>query len=216
MGVIQPDFWLYDYYVKNYAVKNNKQLNEISMLELGNQTFQDSCLISQLNLPKTVKEYWESKGVMHTSIDLNGKDGAVPLDLSKPLPANFFNAFNIVTNCGTSEHVDNQYECWKNIHKSLKVNGFLLCANPEKDKYNEKHCNWFYDIKFFEAFACRLGYTIYHLGSLLFPFNGGYVIFAAMEKTKDGEFVFSEDEFTSLIHSVKNSAVVGVPKSLNA
>jgi len=23
MGVIQPDFWLYEYYVNNYAVKNN-------------------------------------------------------------------------------------------------------------------------------------------------------------------------------------------------
>ena len=202
MGVVQPDFWLYEYYVKDFAAKNNKLLSEIKMLELGNQTFQDSNLIAQLNLPATVKEYWKKKGVKHTSIDLNGKDGAVILDLSKPLPENFFNAFDIVTNCGTSEHVDNQFECWRNIHNSLKVNGYLLSANPEKNKYNRNHCNWFYDMNFFEVFADRLNYTVYLLGRMYFPYNGGYVIFAALEKSKETGFLFSEDEFNSLLHEI--------------
>ena len=202
MGVVQPDLWLYVYYVKDFAVRNNKMLSEITMLELGNQTFQDSNLISQLNLPLTVKKYWENMGVKHTSIDLNGKDCAINLDLSKPLPENFFNAFDIVTNCGTSEHVDNQFECWRKIHKSLKVKGFLLSANPEKDKYNRNHCNWFYDMNFFEVFAERLNYTTYLLGRMFFPYNGGYVIFAALEKTKETEFRFREDEFNSLLHGI--------------
>lgn len=205
MGVVQPDFWLYDYYVNYFALKNNKQYCDISMLELGNQTFQDSSLISQLKLPPTVKEYWENKGVMHTSIDLNGQDGAIPVDLSKPLPEKYQNAFDIVTNCGTSEHVDNQFECWKNIHKCLRVNGFLLSANPETGKYNEKHCNWFYDMNFFEVFAARLGYSIYMLARLFFPKNGGYVIFASMEKKAMTQFDFDEDRFNSLLHYLKRS-----------
>lgn len=199
MGVIQPDFWLYDYYVNNYAAKNNKSLHEVAMLELGNQTFQDESLISKLNLPRTVKEYWESKGLKHISIDLNGEDGALKLNLAAPLPDEYKNAFDIVTNAGTSEHVDNQFECWRNIHNCLKLNGFLLSAIPEKHQYNEEHCDWFYDTKFFEVFAERLGYKIYLLGRLLFPFNGGYVIFAALEKVNEIKFNFSEEEINSLL-----------------
>ena len=203
MGVIQPDFWLYEYYVKNFAALNGKSLSDIYMLELGNQTFQDKALISSLNLPLTVKHYWESKGVKHTSIDLNGEDGTLPLDLSKPLPEKFYNAFDIVTNCGTSEHVENQFECWKNIHKCLKTKGFLLSAIPEKGRYNENHCDWFYDMNFFEVIADRLSYKIYMLGRILFPFNGGYVIFSAMEKLKESEFDFSEAEINSLVQKVR-------------
>lgn len=205
MGIVQPDFWLYDYYVKNYSAGNSKSFSDISMLELGNQTFQDKELISSLNLPGTVKEYWESKGIKHTSIDLNGEDGALSLDLSKPLPEKFYDAFDIVTNCGTSEHVDNQFECWKNIHKCLKVNGFLLSANPETGMYNEKHCEWFYDMNFFQNFADKLSYKIYMLGRILFPYNGGYVIFAAMEKTKETDFNFKEDEINQMIHNIRRT-----------
>lgn len=203
MGVIQPDFWLYEYYINNYSVRNNKQLNEISMLELGNQTFQDKELIKILNLPKTVKQYWVSKGVKHTSIDLNGCDGALPFDLSSGLHEYFHNAFDIVTNCGTSEHVENQFECWKNIHNCLKVNGLLLCANPEIGKYNENHCDWFYDMNFFEKFSNRLAYRTYMLGRILFPLNGGYVIFAALEKTKETEFDFTFEEINSLLYRIR-------------
>lgn len=203
MGIVQPDFWLYDYYVNNFAEENGKTLSEISMLELGNQTFQDIKLIKNLNLPLTAKEYWQSKGVKHTSVDLNGLDGALELDLSKALPEKYYNAFDIVTNCGTSEHVKNQFECWKNIHKCLKVKGYLLSANPEINKYNDKHCDWFYDINFFNQFAEHLGYKIYLLGELLFPYNGGYVIFASMKKIIESEFNFKEAEFNSLLHKIR-------------
>lgn len=203
MGVIQPDFWLYEYYISDYAVKNKLTLAELRMLELGNQTFQDNALISKLNLPNTVKEYWEAKGMEHVSIDMNGKDRSLIYDLSKPLPENFFNAFDIVTNCGTSEHVSSQYECWKNIHKCLKPNGLLLSANPEKNNYNINHCDWFYDIKFFETFSEKLDYKIYMLGRILFPHNGGYVIFTAMQKTGHSEFHFSENELNSLLLKVR-------------
>lgn len=113
-----------------------------------------------------------NKDVKHVSIDLYGEDGALPLDLSIPFPERFYNAFEIVTNGGTSEHVDNQFECWRNIHKCLKLNGFLLSTSPEKYKYNKDHCDWFCDVNFFEVFAQRLGYKIYFLGRVLFPHNG--------------------------------------------
>lgn len=203
MGVIQPDFWLYDYYVDFFMRRNKKQPEDVAMLELGNQTFQDEVLMEKLNLPRTVKEYWEKRGIRHTSVDLNAEDGAIPLNLSVPLPREYFNQFDIVTNGGTSEHVDNQFECWKNIHKCLKLNGFLLSANPEKYNYNDKHCDWFYDTDFFEVFAKRLGYTVHMNGRVLFPFNGGYVIFAALEKVEELEFDFTKEELDSLLLKIR-------------
>lgn len=112
---------------------------------------------------------------------------------AQPLPEKFNNAFDIVTNCGTSEHVGNQFECWRNIHNCLKLNGFLLSAVPETGRYNEKHCDRFYDMNFFEIFADRLSFKTYLLPKILFPYNGGYIILA-MEKTKESGFDFSEAE----------------------
>lgn len=83
-------------------------LPEIStMIELGNK--------KTGNL--VWKGYFESIGIDHTSIDLNGEDGALALDLGSPIdlpPA------DVVTNIGTSEHVFNQEACFDNIDRLSK------------------------------------------------------------------------------------------------
>lgn len=120
MGIIKPDFYLFRHYISQYSKINNKNYSDIKMLELGNQIFQDDTLIREESLPHSAKEYYMNMGVEHTSIDLNGEDGALQIDLSKPIPEEYNNKFDIVTNFGTAEHVDNQFECWRNIHNSLK------------------------------------------------------------------------------------------------
>ena len=74
--------------------------------ELGNQRFGSVA----------AKTVYQRKGVIHTSIDINGLDGAIPLDLDTPIPANMRQKFRVVTNYGTSEHVNNQYSAFKNVH----------------------------------------------------------------------------------------------------
>ncbi len=72
------------------------------MLELGDQT------IDTDQIPEsTGKEYYENRGVLHTSFDLNGNHGALRVDLSKPIRnPDWLGAFDIITNSGTSEHVE--------------------------------------------------------------------------------------------------------------
>lgn len=74
-----------------------------SMLELGNKRGTEH---------EPYKPYFEERGWRHVSVDLNGEDGALALDLRKPLK---LGTFDVVTNFGTSEHVDDQEPVWRNI-----------------------------------------------------------------------------------------------------
>jgi 2-polyprenyl-3-methyl-5-hydroxy-6-metoxy-1,4-benzoquinol methylase len=81
---------------------------------------------------KVAKDYWESLGIKHTSIDINGEHGALPMDLSKPIDVEEIGGpFNIVTNFGTSEHVSDQYECFRNIHNLCRFDGLIIHSVPE-------------------------------------------------------------------------------------
>jgi hypothetical protein len=70
------------------------------MLELGDQT------IGADGIPeKTGKEYYENRGVQHTSFDLNAKHGALPVDLAQPIrDPQWRGAFDIITNSGGDRH----------------------------------------------------------------------------------------------------------------
>jgi len=99
----------------------------LRMCELGNQYM-------RFGRYKTAKQYFESLGVDHTSIDMNGRDGALKYDLSKPI-SDFEEYFDIVTNFGTSEHVENQERCFDNIDRMCRVGGAMIHAVPLKGAY---------------------------------------------------------------------------------
>ena len=46
--------------------------------------------------------------------DLNGKNGSIKVDLTK-INTQYNNNYNIITDHGTIEHVEDQYMCFKNI-----------------------------------------------------------------------------------------------------
>jgi len=80
-----------------------------TMIELGNKKNENG----------TYKDHFESMGIKHLSIDWNGKDGALPLNLNTRLWSLLFPA-DVVTNFGTSEHVENQEIVFENIHHLSK------------------------------------------------------------------------------------------------
>lgn len=88
-----------------------------SMLELGNK----------VNRERTYKRFFESFGYRHVSVDINGKDGALKLDLREPLN---LGTFDMVTNIGTSEHVSEQEPCWRNIAEAMHVGSVLVSHTP--------------------------------------------------------------------------------------
>lgn len=135
------------------------------MLELGDQVIGESGPISEL----TGKEYFENRGVLHTSFDLNGKHGALWVDLSKPIRnPKWLGAFDIVTNSGTSEHVEPfgaQYECFMNIHICLRQGGIAVHLVPDIVELEQRgrwknHCNYYYSHEFFTLLADLNGYDL--------------------------------------------------------
>lgn len=128
-----------------------KSFEGLKMCELGDQRM-------KWNEHKTGKKYFIAHGIQeHVSLDLNGKNGALKVDLSKPIDQ-WQKYFDIVTNFGTAEHVcPGIYECFKNIHNFTKTGGVMIHAGPPA-----KGCPWHspyhYESWFFEKLALANNY----------------------------------------------------------
>jgi len=151
-------------YIQECVISELGDMAGKRMLELGDQT------IGAEGIPEqTGKEYYENRGVQHTSFDLNAKHGALPVDLAQPIrDPQWLGAFDIITNSGTSEHVEPleaQYECFMNIHDCLKVGGIAIHLVPDFDELEqrgrwESHCNNYYTHGFFALLAELNGYAL--------------------------------------------------------
>jgi SAM-dependent methyltransferase len=120
--------------------------------ELGNQRVDG----------KPARKVYLARGVeAHVAIDLNGKDGAMPLNLDEPVPFMFIGQFDVVTNYGTSEHVNDQYRLFKNAHDMCRVGGIIINIVPREGHW-PGHCRYFYTRSFAESLALACGYEIVH------------------------------------------------------
>jgi hypothetical protein len=80
------------------TIRENK-IGSLRMVELGNQFMKGI----KIETGKIAKDYFISKGFDHTSIDINGKDGAIPISLNKEIINNsLIKSFDILTNFGTT------------------------------------------------------------------------------------------------------------------
>jgi len=126
-----------------------KPVNRVkSMLELGNKK----------NPAGVYKCYFESRGVRHVSIDWNGEDGALNLDLRLPI-WDKVGKFDMVTNIGTTEHVERQAGVWENIHMCCKVGGVVVSITPRPGDW-WWHGEWYPTELFFKVFAELNSYRI--------------------------------------------------------
>lgn len=100
----------------------------------------------------------EKGALEHVSIDWNGKRGSVPLDLRSEVE-DFREYFDIVTNYGTLEHVDNQYYGWKNFHNFARVGGIMVHAIPPIGDW-PRHCDYRYSKNFFVVLSRLNNYSI--------------------------------------------------------
>jgi hypothetical protein len=138
------------------------QPNGLWMFELGNQRF----IGGQFT---TGKEHFENLGMAHTSVDLNGEDGALPLDLRCPeMFYKFRCKYDVLTNLGTTEHVEpieKQYECFSIVHDVVKPGGIMIHMVPDVEELDNSgawngHCNVYYRKEFFDKLAEHCDYTV--------------------------------------------------------
>ena len=100
--------------------------------------------------------WYTKRGLEYTSIDWNGLDGALPLDLQKPID---LGPFDILTNFGTTEHVENQEACWRNVHNlTKKVSVHLTPIGPHWEKHEGIY--WLTPMEFYSEFAELNGYEV--------------------------------------------------------
>lgn len=119
------------------------------MLELGNKKTGDV----------SYKSWFVAQGIEHVSVDWNGQDGALKLDLRQPLNLGLF---SMVTNYGTTEHVSEQRPVWENIHRACQVGGVIISMCPMPGDWWWH--GWYYPTEdFYTEFAALNGYEIEHM-----------------------------------------------------
>ena len=116
-----------------------------SVLELGNK---------RATRQKPYKIAFERLGIRHVSVDLNGADGSLQLDIRQPLNLGMF---DVVTNFGTSEHVSEQEPAWRNMIEAVGANGILVSHTPLAGWNN--HGIWYPSVEFYREFARSNGFV---------------------------------------------------------
>jgi len=129
----------------------------IKICELGNQRM-------KWHPDLIAKTFFLNNGATeHVSIDMNGHNGALRLDLSKDIliiHPEWKGYFDLVTNYGTAEHVENGiYECFKNIHNFCKEGGIIINDGPPVTCC-PWHSPYHYHVHFFTELAKKCGYKI--------------------------------------------------------
>ena len=151
-----------------------------SMLELGNKRKGNMIY----------KHVFERAGFRHVSVDINGKDGALKVDLRKPLN---LGTFDMVTNFGTSEHVsensiEGQVVCWQNILEAMHVGSVLVSITPREGAPRWlRHGRWYPQEPFFTKMAEINGLEIERL------YRDEHLIYCRAVRVEDKPFVFCAD-----------------------
>ena len=167
----------------------------LKMCELGNQQIRNSA--DGITRAKTGKEYFSSLGYDHTSIDWNGLDGALPLDLSKPIESpELINQFDVLTNSGTSEHVEDQYECFRNLHFLVKRNGIFIHLSPKTGSW-PRHGLYYYTFDFHRRLASQCDYEILREADIAAAGKKSHLVCVGARKRANNPFI-SRAEFERL------------------
>lgn len=104
-------------------------------------------------------ELFEKAGFEYSSIDIAGGYKTTGFDLNaQSLPPSWQGAFDIVINCGTTEHVFNQAHAFKTIHDLTRAGGVMVHQLPVSG-YPD-HGFFLYTGRFFFMLASCNGYEI--------------------------------------------------------
>lgn len=174
--------------------------NNCRMLELGDQQ-----MYCHHNIPEAsaAKSYFEQLGVQHTSVDLNGELGALPLNLASRIDnLNGENVFDVVTDFGTTEHVGPEvahlHACRENVHRFCRPGGLMVFMNPKVGNW-PLHGYHYFTLQHYSKLAEAMGYRVLEISE--FPTLGnstdGWQIHTALLKNGDAPFL-SLEAFTEL------------------
>lgn len=177
------------------ALAGFQRTTGLKMCELGNQQIRKNA--DRITKAKTGKEYFSSLGYDHISIDRNGLDGALPLDLCEPIRnPELIDQFDVLTNSGTSEHVEDQYECFKNIHSLVKQNGVFIQLSPKTGSW-PRHGFYYYTFDFYRQLARQCDYEILQEADIALRGKRSHLVCVGLRKRAKNLFI-SQAEFEKI------------------
>lgn len=144
----------YNYLLNALKYSNVKNIKNATICELGNTQIRPGL---RRNLGRKhngkqfyiAKDYFQFLGAKSVSIDINGKNGALAIDLGRKIHNHKLkNKFDIILNAGTSEHIQNQKTLFQNISYLCKKDGVAVHTVPHKSKLG--HGLFQYDKQDFE------------------------------------------------------------------
>lgn len=144
------------------GLANTAERNALSATGRKPEEFRSICELGCKGGSKS-KHDWEAIKVPHVSIDLNGKGGALALDLQVPIAIEEIGGpFELVTNWGTTEHVWEQEPCWRNVHNLVACGGWLVSTTPAPG-HMKHHGKYRPTIDWWRDFAMRNSYRVLYL-----------------------------------------------------
>jgi hypothetical protein len=125
----------------------------MKIIELGDQLMD----IGEQTQFQRSDEYYKKEGIDIQSIDIHGKNRALPIDLSKESKERF--EADLLTDFGTVEHVSDLYNALLNCHNWTNVGGLMIHANPKTGTY-AGHGVSFFTMEFWLKFADVMDYNL--------------------------------------------------------
>lgn len=162
---------------------------QMAILELGDQLMD----IGEETQFMRSDEFYGRNGYQITTIDIHGKNRAIPIDLSKE--SNFEFESDLLTDFGTVEHVKGLYNALKNCHNWTKVGGLMIHANPKTETYPD-HGISFFTQEFWEQLAIACNYHLVEVGEHA-PYsdeNPDKEVYAVLQKMNHIDFI-DQSEF---------------------
>ena len=134
-----------------------------SVCELGDQ------FITSGDHKYLAREWYEKRGcARYVCIDANGQNGALVIDLNKPLWTKYLSVhahkninrgtFDLVTDFGTGEHIFDQAQVWETMHMLAKPGGLLAFDRPSAGY--EGHCFYLIQWNLVTALAHANNYEV--------------------------------------------------------
>lgn len=175
----------------------------VRLLELGAQVLRPRL---KRSIPhKTSRDLFRSLGINYTSIDLNGRRGALKLNLARPIKG--LGTFDVITNFGTSEHVKDQYSLWRNVHELCAVGGVVVSVVPLFGSFRMSHAFYRYTPFFFHQLADYMSYELISCEITPSHWERRNYVQAAYRKWKEMDFIGREG-FRAVGRNIEN--VTGV------
>ncbi len=182
-----------DYFFNILKAAEMRDFSKVSVCILGNQNMRSpSHTIPEYN-HKTFRRVLVSHGFGRVeSVDINGRDESLVMDLSKPISRELVGKFDVVLDYGTLEHIlYNQWQVFKNMHDFLKTCGVIIHGflPPERSR---GHGFWIYDKEFLCWIAKSCSYKIVDIQVGMtdyFRFSNRTTLFFTMQKEIKSKFM---------------------------